>query len=195
MTSYISEIVVGSVIGAALGVAAYMVVDRRKRLDNLRYELATASDLRSTLKQREASALHAKAWGKQWPQSEGTIYKTEIYDETGSVDDDEIHDLADKLDVPPQFNYRYFKEILSLRRTLGANPGLDFEDILVIREEYEKLCRALEDDLEGFDSIVVTGHPGIGSYESWFSSLESNPDFSLILRHEHLPPLPSFTSS
>jgi hypothetical protein len=160
MTSYMPEIVVGSVIGAALGVAACTVVDMRKRLDNLRYELATASDLRPT--QQEASALYAKAWGKQWPQSKGTIDKTEIYDETGSVDDDEIHDLADKLDVPPQFNYRYFKEILSLKHTLGANPGRDFEDILIVREEYEKLRRALEDDLEGFDSIVVTGHPGTG---------------------------------
>jgi hypothetical protein len=142
MTSYAKEIVVGSAIVAALGVAAYMA--------------------RPTPIQLTASALHAKAWGKQWPQSKGTIYKTELSDDkTGSDDDDESYGLADKLHVPPNLNYRYFKEIRSLKSALGVNPGQDFEDILVVREEYEKLHQALE-DLKNFRSIVVTGHPGIG---------------------------------
>ena len=120
--------------------------------------------------QQAASALHAKAWGKPWPHSEGTIYKTEIPDaETGSVDD-EIYGLADKLDVPSDFNYRYFKEIQDLKSALGARPGQD--DVLVVRKEYEMLRRTLEDDLEAFRDIAVTGHPGIGSYEGCFSSLE-----------------------
>jgi hypothetical protein len=145
--------------------------------------------------QQAASALHTRAWGKSWPQSKGTISKTEIFDkEPGSVDH-EIYGLTDILDVPSHFNYRYFKEIQNLKIALGTNPGQgDIEDVLVIREEYEKLRWALEDDLKGLRSIVVTGHPGIGSYETWFSSLESNADFSPILRQEHLPPLPSFTS-
>jgi hypothetical protein len=135
---------------------------------------------------------HGSLWGKPWPQSEGTIFD----DETGSVDDDEIPGLADKLEVPPLFHYRYFKEIQDLKSALGASPGQeDLEGVLVIREEYEILRRALEDDLKVFRDIAVTGHPGIGSYESWFSSLESNADFSPILRQEHLPPLPPFTSS
>jgi hypothetical protein len=146
--------------------------------------------------QQGASDLHDKAWGKPWPQFEGIIYKTEISDKTGSVDDDESYGLADKLVIPPQFDYRYFKEIRSLKSALGTDPGRGIEDILVIRQEYEMLRQVLEDNPKDFEkSIVVTGHPGIGSYESWFSSLESNADFSLIFRQEHIPPLPSFTSS
>jgi hypothetical protein len=149
--------------------------------------------------QQLASALHAKAWGKPWPQSKGTISKTEIEisgDESGSVDDDDLDDaLADKLKVPSDFHYRYFKEIQGLKRALSADLGKDLEDVLVVREEYETLCRALEEDLKYKRSIVVTGHPGIGSYESSFSSLESNADFSPILRQDHLSLLPSFISS
>jgi hypothetical protein len=149
--------------------------------------------------QQAASALHAKAWGKQWPQSVGTISKTEISgDESGSVDDDDDdvdHALADKLKVPPDFHYRFFKEIQGLKLALRADPGEDYEDVLVSRGEYETLRQALEVDLKYKRSIVVTGHPGIGSYESWFSSLESNADFSPILRQDHLSLLPSFISS
>ena len=145
------------------------------------------------LTQQAASALHAKAWGKPWPQSKGTIHKTDISDaETSSVDD-EIYGLADKLRFTADFHYRYFKEIQVLKSALRANPGQG--NVLVVRKEYEMLRQALEDDLKSIRSIVVTGHPGIGSYETWFSSLESNADFSPILRQEHLPPLPSFTSS
>ena len=119
--------------------------------------------------QQAASALHTRAWGKPWPHSEGTIYKTDISDaETGSVDD-EIYGLADKLRVPPDFHYRYFKEIQVLKSALGVNSGQeDIEDVLVVREEYKMLRQALEDDLKSIRSIVVTGHPGIGSYETWF---------------------------
>jgi len=186
MTSYTSEIVVGSaIIVAALGVAAYMVVQPQHQLSPEPGPV-----------QQAASALHAKAWGKPWPQFEGTIYKTDIFDDgTGSVDD-EIPDLADKLNVPSHFNYRYFKGIQRLKNDLGANSDQeDIEGVLVIREEYEMLRRALEGDIEHYRAMAVTGHPGIGSYESWFSSLESNADFSSILREEHLPPLPSFISS
>ena len=147
-------------------------------------------------RQQMASTIHAKAWGKQWPQLEDTIYKNEISDETGSVDDhDEVYDHADKLVIPSQFNYRFFKEIRGLNIALDTDPGQAVDDILVVCDEYETLHRVLEHDLKDEHSIVVTGHPGIGSYESWFSSLELNVDFSPILRQEHLPPLPSFTSS
>jgi hypothetical protein len=115
--------------------------------------------------QQAASALHVKAWGKEWPQSKGTIFKTEMVsgDESGSVDDDDIdYGLADKLEVPPHFDYRCFTEIRSLKRSLGARPGQDFEDFLLVRKEYEMLREALE-SLK-YSSIVVTGHPGIGSY-------------------------------
>jgi hypothetical protein len=121
------------------------------------------------LLQHAASALHPKAWGKPWPQSKGTISKSgdeEDEDETGSVDA-----LADKLEVPSTFDYWYFEEIRSLKSALGANSDQEEEDFLVVREEYELLRQALEGlALEGLKkrSFVVTGHPGIGSYESWF---------------------------
>ena len=53
-----------------------------------------------------------------------------------------------------------------LKLALGASP--DEGDVLVVREEYETLRQALEGVYNGFSAIVVTGHPGIGSYESWF---------------------------
>ena len=157
--------------------------------------------------QEVASALHAETWGKPWKQFEGEISKTEISsdeteisnDKTKISDDgtdsvnDEFPDIADKLKVPDQFTYQYFKGIKLLKKHLHVDPGQ--EDVLVIREEYKVLRQALEDDLNDVKSVVVTGHPGIGSYESWFSSLELNADFSPIFRQEHLPPLPSFTSS
>jgi hypothetical protein len=185
MTSYTSEIMVSSaIVVAALGVAVYIDNELRKSLDDL-----TPIRLR-------ASDIHAKAWGKRWPQSQGTIHKTEISNETDSIDDDEIYGIADKLVVPPKFNYRYFKGVQSLKRALGADSGQIIEDILVIRDEYEMLRQVLENHPKSqTKSIVVTGHPGIGSYESWFSSLDSNADFSPILRQKHVPPLPSFISS
>jgi hypothetical protein len=120
----------------------------------------------SDLRQEEASALHDKAWGKPWPQSKGTISKTEISgDETGPVDDDAF---ADTLDVPPNFKYRYLEEIRSLKSALGVNPGEDEEDFLVVRHEYKMLRKGLEKESKFKRAIVVTGHPGIGSYETWF---------------------------
>jgi hypothetical protein len=157
MTSQLLKIVLGSAIVAVLGIAGYIIV-RPSR----------------TSVQLTVSALHAKAWGKSWPQSQGTILKTEISDdETGSVDDDDVDGaLADILVVPPQFKYRYLKEIRGLKSALGTNPGQDEEDVLVVREEYEMLCQALEENRK-CRAFVVTGHPGIGSYESWFSRVES----------------------
>ena len=121
-SSYTSEIAVGSAIIAVssaivtvLG-AAYMVFQR----DHERPRVFQRE--REGPSQQMASAIHANAWGKQWPRSEDTIYKNEISDETGSVDDDddEVYDLADKLVIPSQFNYRFFKEIRGLKTALGA---------------------------------------------------------------------------
>jgi hypothetical protein len=155
--------------------------------------LVTQSPQISSFRGQEVSAFHAKAWGKQWPQSEGTISKAEIYGDSGSVDDDDDEGLADKLKVPLIFNYRYFKEIWSLKKALGVKPGQDYQDVLLVRDEYETLRQILEKKRRS--SFVVTGHPGIGSYESWFSSLEPIADFSPILRQDYLSLLPSSISS
>jgi len=145
---------------------------------------------------RTASDLYANAWGKRWPQSQGMISKTEISgDQTGLVNDDDDVDedddddddeddvdndddvddddevdgaLANNLKVPPEFEYRYLEDIRTLKSALGANPGEDEEDFLVVRKEYEILREGLEDESKYERAIVMTGHPGIGSYETWF---------------------------
>jgi hypothetical protein len=178
MTSYTSEFVVGSAFVAALGVTAYVVAQLRPNdaviptvVEPFKSQVLSLLLCRAFLillsKLEALALLHAKAWGKQWPQSEGTIDKTEISDESDSVDD-EIYNLTDKLHIPPTFTYRYFEEILDLRTALGANIGEKVTDaVLVIREEYEILRKVLEKDRE-HRSVAVTGHPGIGSYESLF---------------------------
>jgi hypothetical protein len=181
MTSYKLETAVGFAI-ATLGVVAYMQMERQRALvaqqrlyiEQQQALVAQLSQVSPIREDQAASALHAKAWGKPWPQSEGTISKTEM---SGSVDDDdddendEYNLLADKLKVPPSFKYRYFKEIQGLKSALGASPGRDFRDVLVVRDDYKVLHEVLYDRRE-YGAIVVTGHPGIGSYQSWFSSLK-----------------------
>ena len=170
MASYTSEIVLGSAV-AVLGVAAYYIVSvgtkhaaLEARIRQLEKEGGEGS---ATPGQQAASDLHVKAWGKPWPQSKDTISRNEIYAESDSVDNDEVDiALADKLRVPTHFEYRYFEEIRSLKSALGTSPGRDKEDDLVVREEYEVLRQALENNGEDERAIVVTGHPGIGSYQT-----------------------------
>jgi hypothetical protein len=179
MTSQLSDIVFGSALLVALGIAGYIFVrppDNDREARSLRLERAVedlmkrnelASDPYAS-QLRTASALHAKAWGKPWPQSDGTISG----DEMGPVDDEDDDDVdgafADKLKVPSEFEYRYLEEIRTLKSALGANPGEDEEDFLVVRKEYEILREGLEDESKYNRAIVMTGHPGIGSYETWF---------------------------
>ena len=93
------------------------------------------------------------------------IYRTDISDnKAGSADDDVDGALADILLVPPKFTYRFFKGMREIKSVLGA--GSDTDDILVIREEYKTLLKVLE--TRKHRGVVVTGHPGIGSYECWF---------------------------
>ena len=153
MASYTSDIVLGSAIVAVLGVAAYISVQPKDLISE----------------QRAASVLYAKAWGKQWPDSKGTISKAEICgDETGFVDEDVGGALADFLEVDAKFDYRYLEDIRSLQIVLGANPGDTEKDFLVVRKEYEILRKALEEQSKSSRSILLTGHAGIGSYEPWF---------------------------
>src|SRR5258706_14177501 len=116
------------------------------------------------------------AWGRQWQDmSEGTIVEGDIYnDKTDSADDDEDSYLADKLGLAPPFRYMSFKNLNRVNRAFGdENSGQD--ESIVVREEYKNILRALENELKPFDAVVMTGQPGIGSYESWFSS-QSNAD-------------------
>jgi hypothetical protein len=70
--------------------------------------------------------------------------------------------LADKLHIPPTFNYTCFKEIWVLKEVIRALT--DEKDALVVLEDYAQLRQALEGTYKNIRAIVVTGHPGIGSY-------------------------------
>ena len=118
------------------------------------------------------SNLHAKAWGKPWlRKSCRTISKGEIInDKTGPVDEDDLDfnegPLHDILHIPASHQYDCFKEIQSFTDAFEAAPIP--RNVLVVPEEYEIHRKALEEE-KGYKSphgIVVTGQPGIGSYET-----------------------------
>ena len=117
------------------------------------------------------SNLHAKTWGKPWPhQSRCTISKSEISnDRTGPVDEDNLDftdgPLRDILHIPPSYEYDCFKEMQAFTDAFAAVPIL--KNSLVVREEYKILRKVLEEEvLKSCRGIVVTGHPGIGSYKT-----------------------------
>lgn len=109
--------------------------------------------------------LYDMAWGKPWPHmSHGSISEDEITGRVNKNDDDVDGPLADILHVPTTFNYSCFKEMQVLRDVFGAAAVMG--NALVIREEYGILLKALEEHYYDEDAIVVTGQPGIGSYET-----------------------------
>jgi len=119
------------------------------------------------------SAFYKGAWGKHWPEFEGTIYEADIVDnnEHGPADDDVDGPLAHELRVPPEFKYRFFRGMKEITSLADLNPSTG--DVLVIREEYEKLLEALQKEAHMYPltrRFIVTGHPGIGSCECWFQS-------------------------
>ena len=108
------------------------------------------------------SAFHENAWGKPWPRFNGEIYKADISDTKSSSAEYHVERiLQDKLKVPPVFSYQFFKGIREIKCGLGAGP--DTQNVLVIRAEYEVLLKYLE--ATKVRGLVITGHPGIGSYE------------------------------
>jgi len=75
--------------------------------------------------------------------------------------------LPDMSQVPSAsvFEYKCLTDIKKLRHNLGYSHA--DSDALVVRRDYELLRKAMEEGhLKGIRAFVVTGHPGIGSYES-----------------------------
>jgi hypothetical protein len=109
----------------------------------------------------EMLKLYDMAWGKPWPYmssgiiSEGDTAKLNDSEDIGGP-------LNDILQVPPSFHYDVLKGLHVLRDVFGASV---VGKAIVIREEYRKLFKALEEDYHD-RAIVVTGHPGIGSYKT-----------------------------
>ena len=85
-----------------------------------------------------------------------------VDDESAPVDDDK-DPYADDLYVPSEFSYQCFGGMRDLKTLFG---GPDADDVLVVRKEYELLYEVLEQN-RSQKSIIVLGHPGIGSYGSW----------------------------
>ena len=129
------------------------------------------------------SNLHIKAWGKQWPyKSTCKILKNEmIQRETDPVNEDDLvfkdSALRDILHIPDEYTYDCFREMDAFTQAFAAAAVV--KDVLVVRKEYEILQKALEEKGKKQDeeykkkkkghkdqlSVVVTGQPGIGSYE------------------------------
>jgi hypothetical protein len=105
--------------------------------------------------------LYDMAWGKPWPHmssgiiSEGDITKLNDIEDIGGP-------LNDILQVPPSFHYNALGGLQVLSDVFGE-PIVG--KALVIREEYRKLFKALDEDYQD-RAIVVTGHPGIGLYKT-----------------------------
>ena len=73
--------------------------------------------------------------------------------------------LRDILLVPDSISYDCFEEMPALTDAFMTTRGWD---TLVVRKEYELLRKAMEEAVsQGCLAIVVTGQPGIGSYETF----------------------------
>ena len=118
--------------------------------------------LLSTRRSIALAKLYGMAWGKPWPHiSKRSISEAEITDR-GSEHDDADGPLSDILHVPTSFNYECFDKMEVLRDAFGKASVMNCG--LVVRGEYGILLKALEGDDES--DIVVTGQPGIGSYDT-----------------------------
>ncbi|KAF9048308.1 hypothetical protein BDZ89DRAFT_941352, partial [Hymenopellis radicata] len=98
---------------------------------------------------------HKKAWGHAWPHHSDIVRATEI----GQLgEDDELYFDGG---VTEQFSYVCLdgiKEIASLLHIL-FHPD-SFQDVIIIRREYEYLRETLESVPE--KTFLLIGHPGIG---------------------------------
>ncbi len=105
---------------------------------------------------RSPAALYDLAWGKSWPRHGGILHKAEI----GQVNaDDELYFDGGVDAIPNAFTYDCLEDIGKVTAALWMTPG--FLDVLVVREEYDRVRKILE-SIE-HKAFVVTGHPGIGT--------------------------------
>jgi len=126
------------------------------------------------------------AWGEPWPHHFGEIDMTKIThdnnaafkDFAGLVDghnaqSEEPHlarpvfNRVDSVlaDVRPAFQYKCLTNIVQLKECLGLTGAKD--EVLVVLRDYELLREAMQRGISiGTRGFVLTGHPGIGSYDS-----------------------------
>lgn len=115
-----------------------------------------------------ALEFYEKAWGKEWPRHEGTILKTELRPASGipfhedamELDNDSAEEAY--ADEPNEFKYTCLDGVDIIASMLLSS--MDIGNALVERPEYRSLCKMLESF--GRRGLVVTGHPGIGSYDN-----------------------------
>ncbi|KAF8917531.1 hypothetical protein CPB85DRAFT_1214792 [Mucidula mucida] len=105
---------------------------------------------------RSPAVLYDLAWGKSWPRHGGIVHKTEI----GQVNtEDELYFDGGVDAIPNALTYDCLEDIGKVTAALWMTPG--FLDVLVVREEYDRVRKILE-SIE-HKAFVVTGHPGIGT--------------------------------
>ena len=104
-----------------------------------------------------------------------------IHHETDPVNEDDLDfkegPLCDILRIPDEYTYDCFREMHAFTQVFASRAIV--KNVLVVRKEYEILRKALE-EMEAKKEeeqkrkkgpkdqlgVVVTGQPGIGSYET-----------------------------
>ncbi|VDB90049.1 unnamed protein product [Peniophora sp. CBMAI 1063] len=136
--------------------------------------LAAQLEHHSPIPQHESAALRSfydSAWGRQWtPLNNIRVIATPPGSLPGHIDDDApvINIATSTLELEPgtplDQTYTCYGSLHTLFLALGlAEDHFGEEGVLVVRPEYELLReRLMSGDLERFERVVVTGHPGIG---------------------------------
>ena len=142
---------------------------------------ASSSDQRDLAAQAaEASSLHAKAWGRKWPDTfQGTICLSDLQPRpttttkgkavtqavesvepiNGHYEEEDI--VEDILSVQRDtLTYDYMKGMKEVAYYLGALSWV--EDCLVIREDYPYLLKELEKLSGRTQAVAILGQPGNG---------------------------------
>jgi hypothetical protein len=75
-------------------------------------------------------------------------------------DDDGLYVYGNAAYIPKEFEFKYvcFEEISEVGKSVLS--ATEFNDVIVVREEYKLLLRMLEQS--NYRKLIVTGQPGIG---------------------------------
>ncbi|KAE9406985.1 hypothetical protein BT96DRAFT_1046193 [Gymnopus androsaceus JB14] len=108
---------------------------------------------------QQAQNIHDKAWGKRWSHRRGQIKSIEI----GSPPCNSEFEYPGKIEVPKLLDYDCFIGICELTEALFCPPM----DVVIVRGEYEKLRKYLDEVLRETTpmptrAFIITGQPGIG---------------------------------
>ncbi|KAF5326141.1 hypothetical protein D9611_000836 [Ephemerocybe angulata] len=124
--------------------------------------------------------LYEKAWGKEWPQHEGTILRTDVVPTSASqsiamdIDGNQNKDqdnnpvLSTTTTEQAELKYTCLSGMIKVAQFLGMPT--EMQDVLLIRNEYLRLVEVIAHVHNvklkgGLCAVLVTGQPGIGLYQ------------------------------